>query len=125
MKKVYLIEGEKGSGKSKWIHDKKDELISSGWELIKPHNSPDRDTDASDWNTAIFVLKRESQIAVLNSGSDTKLIIEKFRDFLSGYTNVSEVYTAIRPRKKNPRLHKWMKDALNVLGTTEEITVYP
>lgn len=118
MKKVYLIEGEKGSGKSKWIHDKKkDELISSGWELIKSHNP-------TDWDTAIFVLKRKSQIAVLNSGSDTKLIIEKFRDFISGYTDVSEVYTAIRPRKKNPRLHKWMKEALDVLGTTEEIKVY-
>ena len=118
MKRVYLIEGKKGSGKSKWIHDKKEVLINSGWKLINSHNP-------TDWNTAIFVLKQEAQIAVLNSGSDKKFIIEKFRDFLSGYTDVSEVYTAIRPRKNNPRLHKWMRDALDVLGITEEITVYP
>lgn len=118
MKKVYLIEGEKGSGKSKWIHNKKEELINSGWELIKSQN-------LTDWNTAIFVLKRESQVVVLNSGSDMKSIIESFRDFLSGCKDVAEVYTAIRPRKKNPRLHKWMKDALDVLGSTEEVTLYP
>lgn len=118
MKKVYLIEGEKGSGKSKWIHDKREQLMKSGWEREKFENE-------GVWDTAIFVLKRESQIVVLNSGSDTKEIIENFSRFILGYENISEVYTAIRPQKKNPRLHKWMKDALKVLGSTKEITCYP
>lgn len=118
MKKVYLIEGEKGSGKSKWIHAKNEQLINSGWEPVKSEN-------ATVWDTAIFVLKRESQIIVLNSGSDTKFIIENFGGFLLECENVSEVYTAIRPQKKNPRLHKWMKDALKVLGSTDEITCHP
>lgn len=118
MKKVYLIEGEKGSGKSQWIHNKKDQLKESGWELVKFENE-------DVWDTAIFVFKRESQIVVLNSGSDTKKIIKNFSRFLLECESVSEVYTAIRPRKKNPRLHKWMKDALKVLGSTDEITCHP
>lgn len=118
MKKVYLIEGEKGSGKSGWIHDKRKQLRNSGWELVKSENP-------TDWNTAIFVFKRELKIVVLNSGSDTKYIIENFGRFLLECKDVSEVYTAIRPQKKNPRLHKWMKDALKVLGSTEEITCHP
>lgn len=117
MIKVHLIEGEKGSGKSKWIHKKKEELINSGWKITESRNS-------TDWNTAIFVLERESQVIVLNSGSDMQSIIENFRVFLSGCKNVTEVYTSIRPREKNPKLHKWLKDALEVLGSTEEETIY-
>jgi hypothetical protein len=118
MKKVYLIEGEKGSGKSEWIHNKNKQLIESGWEPVKSENATVRDI-------AIFVLKRESQIVVLNSGSDTKEIIKNFSRFLLDCEDVSEVYTAIRPQEKNPRLHKWMKDALKVLGSTKEIICHP
>ncbi len=116
MIKVHLIEGEKGSGKSQWIHNKKEKLVNSGWEITKSRNS-------TDWNTAIFVLERESQVIVLNSGSDMQSIIKNFRGFLSECKDVTEVYTAIRPREKNPKLHKWMKDALKVLGGTEEVTI--
>ena len=97
MKKVYLIEGEKGSGKSGWIHDKRKQLRNSGWELVKSENP-------TDWNTAIFVFKRELKIVVLNSGSDTKYIIENFGRFLLECKDVSEVYTAIRPQKKEPSI---------------------
>lgn len=118
MIKVHFIEGEKDSGKSQWIHNKKEELINSGWVIIDSKNS-------TDWDTAIIVLEKESQVIVINSGSDAQSIIENFREVLSKYKDVvAEVYTAIRPQEKNPKLHKWMKDALEVLGSTEEVTIY-
>lgn len=113
MTDVFLIEGVKGSGKSKRIHSLKEDYIKAGYKLTDSENE-------EDWNTAIFVLEKEGQKIVLNSGSDMKSIIAIFGIFLSNHKDATEVYTAIRPQQNNPRLHKWMKDALSILHIKSE-----
>ena len=111
MRIITLVIGKKGAGKSKWILEKKDEMLSEGWEKIDAINENDR-------NTAIFVLKSPAgEVAILNSGSDLKCIIKEFGDFLAQHTEVSQIFTAIRPQKVNPRLYLWMKRELkNIEG---------
>ena len=107
MRIITLVIGKKGAGKSKWILEKKDQMLSEGWEKIDAINESDR-------NTAIFVLKSPiGEVAILNSGSDMHSIIKDFGAFLSRHTEVSQIFTAIRPQKVNPRLYLWMKRELN------------
>ena len=115
MRIITLVIGKKGAGKSKWILDKKDEMLSEGWEKIDAINENDR-------NTAIFVLKFPAgEVAILNSGSDLKCIIKEFGDFLAQHEEASRIFTAIRPQKVNPRLYLWMKRELkNIEGDVEK-----
>jgi|GEM_PF-755896 hypothetical protein len=110
VQKVYWIEGIKDAGKSEWILRKKDELISEaeGWEQVYPDIN-----GMYDRNTVKFILERDDQRIILNSGSDTHAIINAFKDFLEMQEEITEVYTAIRPCETNQRLHMWMKKALN------------
>ncbi|WP_373735086.1 hypothetical protein [Bacteroides heparinolyticus] len=117
MTEVYLIEGIKGSGKSKRIHTLKEKYIKAGYKLTDSKNE-------KDWNTAMFVLEKEGQKIILNSGSDMKSIIVGFETFLSSHKDATEVYTAIRPQQNNPRLNKWMKDALSILNIKSEKVYY-
>ena len=108
MRNITLIIGKKWAGKSKWILEKKDEMLSEGWRQIDSVNEKDR-------NTAIFALKSPTdEVAVLNSGSDQKKIIKKFGTFLAQHKETSRIFTAIRPKNINPRLHSWMITELNI-----------
>ena len=108
MRNITLVIGKKGAGKSEWILKKKDMLRSEGWEEIEAINEKDR-------NTAIFVLKSsKGEIAILNSGSDTREIIENFGRVLNRYKEALHIFTAIRPIDINSSLHKWMITELNI-----------
>lgn len=108
MRKITLIIGKKGAGKSKWIFDKKDKMLSDGWEQIDDENK-------EDYNTAIFALKSPiGEVAVLNSGSDMHSIIQGFGAFLARHKEATQIFTAIRPQSVNPRLHDWMIEELNI-----------
>lgn len=108
MRNIYLIEGAKNAGKSNYIHEKHKELLSRCAEI--------ETINGDDWNTVIYILKDEqtNEIIILNSGSDTKGIIRNFGQILKRYPSAATVYTAIRPYGINPRLHKWMKDVLDI-----------
>ena len=59
MRNITLIIGKKRAGKSKWIFNKKDEMLSKGWEKIDAFNE-------EDYNTTIFVLKSSTgEVAIL------------------------------------------------------------
>ena len=108
MRKITLVLGKKWAGKTKWILEKKDTMLSEGWEKIDAINETDR-------NTAIFVLKSPiGEVAVLNSGSDTHPIIKGFGAFLARHKDASQIFTAIRPQNINPHLHNWMIEELNI-----------
>lgn len=109
MRNIFLIEGIKGAGKSKWINEKKKQLeTSKGWILMETYNE-------SDWNTVIYVFKNPQDcFVILNSGSDTKEVINNLATTLKQYNNITEIYTAIRPYNVNPHLHNWMKSALAI-----------
>lgn len=108
MRNITLVIGKKRAGKSKWIFNKKDEMLSAGWKKIDAFNEKDH-------NTAIFVLKSSiGEVAVLNSGSDMRSIIKNFGTFLSQHKEALHIFTAIRPKNINPRLHSWMITELNI-----------
>ena len=53
----------------------------------------------TDYNQAIFALKSPTgEVAILNSGSDRKDIIDEFGTFLSQHEEVLRIFTAIRPQ---------------------------
>lgn len=108
MRQITLIQGEKGSGKSKFIHEKLKE-IESEVEVIETVNK-------GDWNTEIYIVrnKNSNDIIILNSGSDMKCIISAFGAVLSKYPTVASIFTAIRPYNNNPKLHTWMKSELHI-----------
>lgn len=120
MKKAHYFLGKKGAGKSWNIHNKATEFISDGWEIINPSDSP---TDERNKDTAIYLLEKEGTKIILNSGSDTYELIRRFKNFLLNHSDVAEVWTAIRPKKKGSGLNKWMKEAISVLGTLDEHTI--
>ena len=71
MRIITLVIGKKGAGKSKWILEKKDEMLSEGWKQIDAQKE-------TDYNQAIFALKSPTgEVAILNSGSDLKCIIKE------------------------------------------------
>lgn len=110
MRIITLVIGKKGAGKTKWILEKKDEMLSEEWEKIDAINETDR-------NTAIFVLKSPAgEVAILNSGSDLKCIIKRFGDFLAQHEEASRIFTAIRPQntKQNTDLHDRMLEVLSI-----------
>lgn len=111
--KIVLVMGVKGTGKSTYIIQKYEELKSS-CDLIGTYNSNAGDPD--NMNTIIYILKDKctNEIIILNSGSDEQRHINYFRDVLAKYPKISTVYTAIRPEEENPKLHKWMKEALSI-----------
>lgn len=108
MRTIYLIEGSKGAGKSKFIYEKYRELMSRCSKM----DSKNQD----DWNTRMYVLQddRTSETIILNSGSDMRCIINDFSDLLGKYPQADIIYTAIRPYENNPLLHNWMKEALHI-----------
>ena len=106
MRQITLIQGEKGSGKSKFIHEKLKE-IESEVEVIETVNK-------GDWNTDIIIL---------NSGSDMKCIISAFGAVLSKYPTVASIFTAIRPYNNNPKLHTWMKSELHITEQDKVTTI--
>lgn len=116
MKRVTLIQGEKGSGKSKFIHEKLKE-IESEIKVIETVNE-------GDWNTEIYIVrnKNSNEIIILNSGSDMRCIISSFGAVLSKYPTVSSIFTAIRPYNKNPKLHTWMMSELHITEQ-DEVTI--
>lgn len=109
MRIITLVIGNKGAGKSKWILEKKDEMFSEGWKQIDAKKE-------ADYNQAIFALKSPTgEVAILNSGSDRKDIIDEFGTFLSQHEEVLRIFTAIRPQSINPHLYKRMRtDVLNI-----------
>ena len=110
MRNITLVIGKKGAGKSKWILEKKDEMLSEGWKQIDSHDEEKR-------NTAIFALKSPTgEVAILNSGSDLKCIIKKFGEFLAQHKEASQIFTAIRPQntKQNTDLHNRMLEVLSI-----------
>lgn len=117
MRRITLIQGKKGSGKSKFIHEKFKE-IESEVEIIETVNE-------GDWNTEIYVVrdKNSNDIIILNSGSDMRCIISSFGIVLRKYLTVSSIFTAIRPYNENPKLHTWMKSELHITEQDEVITI--
>ncbi|WP_175629660.1 hypothetical protein [Bacteroides acidifaciens] len=117
MRRITLVQGEKDSGKSKFIH-KKFKEIESEVEVIEIVNE-------GDWNTEIYIVrnKKSNDIIILNSGSDMRCIISSFGAVLSKYPTVSSIFTAIRPYNKNPKLHIWMKLELNITEQDEVTTI--
>ena len=108
MRNITLIIGKKRAGKSKWIFNKKDEMLSKGWEKIDAFNE-------EDYNTTIFVLKSSTgEVAILNSGSDMRCIIEGFGEGLALHKEALHIFTAIRPSNINPYLYAWMMKVLNI-----------
>ena len=108
MRIITLVIGKKGAGKSKWIFEKKDEMLSEGWKQIDTEKE-------TDYNQAIFALKSPTgEVAILNSGSDRKDIIDEFRTFLAKHKEATQIFTAIRPQDINPCLHKRMKEVLSI-----------
>lgn len=108
MRKITLIEGVKDAGKTTWIHEKFKSFKESGLTLVETKNQ-------GYWNTEIFIFEdSEGGTIVLNSGSDTRTIINGFRDALHEFSNIKEIYTAIRPKDTNPHLHQWMIEALDI-----------
>ena len=107
MRQITLIQGEKGSGKSKFIHEKLKE-IESEVEVIETVNK-------GDWNTEIYIVrnKNSNDIIILNSGSDMKCIISA----------VASIFTAIRPYNNNPKLHTWMKSELHITEQDKVTTI--
>ncbi len=86
-------------------------MIDSGWTKIEVINE-------NDINTFIYILKNNNgSIAILNSGSDSKKIIDKFSLFLKKHPDINKIYTAIRPEKKNPFLYKW---TINAISPTDD-----
>lgn len=108
MKKIQLIIGTKGSGKSSRIEQE--------YKRLAPFYKEIDVINPSDFNTIIHVLENQvtKELIILNSGSDMKCIIENFGDIMKKYHNASEVYTAIRPIGSNRNLHIWMMRALNI-----------
>lgn len=110
MRNITLIIGKKGAGKSKWILEKKDEMLSEGWKQIAAEKE-------TDYNQAIFALKSPTgEVAVLNSGSDQKKIIKEFGTFLAQHKETSRIFTAIRPQntEHNTDLHNRMLEVLSI-----------
>lgn len=110
MRKITLIEGVKDSGKSLWIKQKFNSVVNQckTLEII----------NKGDFNTVIYVLEDRvsKDIMILNSGSDNHNIIYGFEKIVSKYPT-ADIFTAIRPKRANPNLHKWMKDALHIIPT--------
>ena len=108
MRNITLIIGKKRAGKSKWIFNKKEEMLSAGWKKIDAKKE-------TNYDQAIFALKSPTgEVAILNSGSDQKCIIKEFGEFLAQHKEASQIFTAIRPANINPRLHVWMMKVLNI-----------
>ena len=110
MRIITLVIGKKGAGKSKWIFEKKDKMLSEGWEQIDAQKE-------TDYNQAIFALKSPAgEVAILNSGSDSKDIIDEFGTFLAQHEEASRIFTAIRPQntKQNTDLHDRMLEVLSI-----------
>lgn len=106
-KTIVLVIGDKDTGKTSLILKKSEELKIS-CEVLEIINSENRDT-------IIYVLKdkRSNEIIILNSGSDEYKIINEFEKVLAKYPQVGTIYTAIRPKEVNPRLHNKM---MSILG---------
>lgn len=118
MRRITLIEGVKGVGKSTWIINKYDSIKDQCQEIdIK---------NIDDINTVIYILKNNftGKIIILNSGSDTYNIIQEFKTILAEplYSS-AEIYTAIRS-KQNPRLHDRMINALSITSE-DEVKIIP
>ena len=110
MRIITLVIGKKGAGKSKWIFEKKDEMLSEEWVKIDAEKE-------TDYDQAIFALKSPTgEVAILNSGSDLKCIIKEFGKFLAQHKEASQIFTAIRPQntKQNTDLHNRMLEVLSI-----------
>ncbi|WP_311140037.1 hypothetical protein [Lancefieldella parvula] len=114
MRIITLVIGKKGAGKSTWIFKKKDKMLFEGWEQIDAEKE-------EDYNQAIFALKSPTgEVAILNSGSDSKDIIDEFGTFLAKHKEATQIFTAIRPQDINPCLHKRMKEVLSIQDQDDE-----
>ena len=117
MRQITLVQGEKGPGKSKFIHEKLKETESEA-EVIETVNK-------GDWNTGIYIVRNKNSngIIILDSGSDMKCIISAFGAVLSKYPTVASIFTAIRPYNNNPKLHTWMKSELHITEQDKVTTI--
>lgn len=116
MRIITLVIGKKGAGKSNWIFKKKDKMLSEEWVKIDAEKE-------TDYNQAIFALKSPTgEVAILNSGSDSKDIIDEFGTFLAKHKEATQIFTAIRPQdtKQNTDLHNKMLEVLSIQDQDDE-----
>lgn len=118
MRDIFEVEGIKGAGKSRYIDNMYKTLIPACKEL--------ETVNAGNFDTVIYVLenKNTGDITILNSGSDEIKNIKKFEKIVLKYQSAKTIYTAIRPKNVNPRLHQRMIKAL-CITPTDNITVVP
>ena len=77
MRIITLVIGKKGAGKSKWILEKKDEMLSEGWKQIDAQKE-------TDYNQAIFALKSPTgEVAILKLRFRPKMYHKRVWRFLS------------------------------------------